>query len=882
MREEFILKAIYWMTSRGWKHKLAKRRTYEQSLFEHTLVELDVLTALLPILVRPQHYGLTEAEAAILLVAVVVHDVGKETNSWQAYISDSRPVRSLSHIYPELTRSVVPELCAITGLEGQEEAVQQIMALCAEFHHSRSGKSNGAILEAVLTGGTDRFQTMANLVKGIDHFCSAVTAAEAKHALENDPALGHHLNVVSHMTALRGVSTAFLHKAARTAFQQRGWNPLLYFADATVYGGDPNDGLIVPSALEIEACLKNEIDAAISRDVTPLMVGSPTGNILPKPDLLSFVESRKYLESAGRDKISPQSFARKKLTLKRKVVEDYWKLKARAAKPTDEQVDQEAVRISEAQPEMLVFKFFKAMMDPDKIEVIGNDGAALAEKLYEETFGAGSWGALQSTSTLMPARDMAKTIDYFWSVLGSAVGHKVASVAELPPETRLQLLITLLDGIAQKVYSTINRPSPRDKLSQSMASASVKDLSIPATGSDIRALAEKQLAHYAQSKPFAGKESSKARYFCPICNVPFTLEDGIKASADFIDNPQTHTNRGVALGSFGYVMVCTTCYYERLLHQVLLGTRPAEVITLLPRLNFGPGKGEQLTQGVRTWVEAAKAQMRGESGDLEFGFSLGLTDQVARHLANRDPFTLQSNELLKLFSYRFTADTQKKRRREALRRLKEEFDDDLDFLNTACGQAFSAWEEAVEALVEDRVQQQEFKAIRREVFRLFESMHLICETPNLVFIPLAYEVAARDDESETNKALRRLYVALILSVVFDASVAIHRENELVDFRGRIGAAYVPRVPAVRSLIGWNWVPITEVTRWLSAIGAASRLMRDTDLPVRSALYQILASDPAERIARRIEQAGTSLTPRHLGLIEQLPSFKPSIKKGVLR
>jgi len=47
-------------------------------------------------------------------------------------------------------------------------------------------------------------------------------------------------------------------------------------------------------------------------------------------------------------------------------------------------------------------------------------------------------------------------------------------------------------------------------------------------------------------------------------------------------------------------------------------------------------------------------------------------------LGNRDPFTLNSHELLSLFSYRFTADTQKKRRQEALKRLKEEFDDDLN------------------------------------------------------------------------------------------------------------------------------------------------------------------------------------------------------------
>jgi hypothetical protein len=81
------------------------------------------------------------------------------------------------------------------------------------------------------------------------------------------------------------------------------------------------------------------------------------------------------------------------------------------------------------------------------------------------------------------------------------------------------------------------------------------------------------------------------------------------------------------------------------------------------------------------------------------------------------------------------------------------------------------------------------------------------------------------------------------------------------------------VPAVRALIRCDWLPIVEAKCWLSAIGAASLLVRDTGLPARSALYQILAADPPEKIVRRIEEGGDrNLTLRHLRLIEQLPGF----------
>lgn len=894
-RGQVMAAASEWALTRGWRQKLAKRGAFEQSLLEHTLIEVDVLLELMPILSTPEHYGLTETEQKTLVIAVLAHDVGKETDEWQAYIRDPQPGRWVSHVVPELTWAVVPTLCATLGFESFGGPVQRIMAHCADFHHSRAGRADGAILEAMLTGGSDRFLTLASLVKAIDHFCSAASGAHATEAVERDPALGHHLRVARHEVMVRGVSTTFLHRAAQAAFQQCGWRPLLYFSNATVYGADPNDQLVAPTVGEIQKLLKAEIDGAMALDVAPLMVGSPTGNVLPKPDLLSFAESRSYLQAAA-GKIGRQSFAgayqREKKraqdpgapgqgTRRRKpkaaVIREYWNDVGKDGEPYSDEMDRDAGRISVAHPEMMVFKFFKAMMNPDKLPAVGKDGAALASTSYEETFGPDSWGALQSTSTLMPARDMAGTVDYFWALPGAAVNHpEVAHVAELPDQARLQLLIDILHGIAQSVYAAIAQPSPRDKLSQDMAEGFSRDLLTPAPGGDIQTLAQHQLDHYTQSKPFAGKESKKGIYLCPICNAAFDSAEGVKASADFIDNPETHTNRGIAYGPFGYVMVCSTCYFERLLLQVLLGSRPKEVITLLPRLNLGPGKGQQVVDGIRGWVEAAKAQMRGEAGSLESGFSLGLTDQAARHLGDRDPFGLKPEELLSLFSYRFTADTQKKRRAEAMRRLKEAFDDDLDTLNVACAQSVATWEEAVEALIENRIVQQEFAVIRREVFRLYETIHLVCQTPNLIFVPLSYEVAADGKESEASKGLRRLYVALVLSMAFDAAVAIHKEGEPVDFHATAGAAFVPPVAAVRSLVGYDWLPILEVRRWLSAIGAASQLGRDTGLSPRSALYQILAGDPPERLVRRVEEylgkEGRPVTVRHLRLIEQLPKF----------
>lgn len=271
-RQELMTKAANWMLAKGWKQKLAKRQDFEQSLFEHSLIELDVFFELCPILASSQHYGLTEEEQEILATALVVHDVGKETEAWQAYICSKGP--QVPHVIPELTQSVIPQLCTTLGFKALGESVQLIMAHCAGFHHNRPGRSDSAIFEALLTGGSDRFLTLASLVKAIDHFCSAASARKAVEVAKQDSALSQHLIVTSHEVTVRGVSTTFVHRAAQAAFQQQGWKPLLYFSDATVYSADPNDHLPIPTMDKIGNFLKEDIDRAIARDVTALMFTS--------------------------------------------------------------------------------------------------------------------------------------------------------------------------------------------------------------------------------------------------------------------------------------------------------------------------------------------------------------------------------------------------------------------------------------------------------------------------------------------------------------------------------------------------------------------------------------------------------------------------------
>jgi len=112
---------------------------------------------------------------------------------------------------------------------------------------------------------------------------------------------------------------------------------------------------------------------------------------------------------------------------------------------------------------------------------------------------------------------------------------------------------------------------------------------------------------------------------------------------------------------------------------------------------------------------------------------------------------------------------------------------------------------------------------------------------------MAHEIAGFKDESDSSRALRKLYVALMLSIAYDSTVCILGAGELQDLSGGRRAVRVPGIPAVRSCFDSPWISIAEAPRILSSIGAASQLIDDAELPPRSALYQIFIANPAEKI-----------------------------------
>ncbi|NLI12601.1 hypothetical protein [Pelotomaculum propionicicum] len=842
MYELIRKKASQFMLKRGWKELVAKSGAYQQSLFEHTMCELDVLLQLLPILRLPNHYDLKLEEEQILIVSVIGHDIGKETKEFQDYIKGLSQEKAL-HIITGLTKKVVPEICEILGFSDLQHYSHQIIENCINLHMSRNRTDANLIFS--IFQGIGRWKALADIVYTLDNFCSARGMLAALSTLEQSN-LSMHIKLAYHQVVVRGVSTVFLHKAAVDSFIKQGWSPILFFSEGTIYAASSASQIYEPARETIEGRLFQLIEEVTGKDVSRLMVGSPVANILPKPDLFDYKETEIYLRIAA-GKIKRSSFARKKYGDRVKVVKSYLKLiKPDVKELSQETVDRLSERIDIAQPEMVIFKFFKAIMGEN---LIGREGVSIAAAEYERMFGEGSWRKLQSTSTLMPARDMAHTVDYFWKLPADRFGYSGGNVGELADEKRDSLLISILNGIAERVYSKIETPPSRSTVNKKMAAAFIEDLIRPSKQEDLKLLVEKQLKAYSQSKPFAGKETKKAEYICPVCNLPF--DDGVKASADFLSNPQTHTNRGVSHGKFDYVMICRTCYFERILRQLLLQEKSSEMIVLLPRMNIGYQAGQLLVERVQKFYEQACIFMFG-SGDPDRQMSLSLTHLIARNVSGRELYQLSGEEIAGLLTYRHSDETRKKLRRDLEKRIKHFYEGSLEQANLEWATEFPTWDEAISAVINNLVDEPVVTEIRDEVYRLGPQLKTVCQTPNLILIPLTQPIILGKD-GDANAALRRLFVSLFIGLALDATVAIISNNDGFDFEGWEGVALVPPVASIRKMVNGNWISLENARRWFRAIGAASILTPSTAYPERSNLFAILSEPTPGHILRRIEE-----------------------------
>jgi hypothetical protein len=203
--------------------------------------------------------------------------------------------------------------------------------------------------------------------------------------------------------------------------------------------------------------------------------------------------------------------------------------------------------------------------------------------------------------------------------------------------------------------------------------------------------------------------------------------------------------------------------------------------------------------------------------------------------------------------------------------VKEEIGgESIGDFNVFFGTDFATWDDAMHALIQNEIVDETARRVRGEAFRLVPQMKVVCQTPNMILVPILYGFSV-NQESEVNAALRKLFIELMMGLALDCSAAIVEDKDVLTLEGGEGVALVPRVPAIKDLVGLEWVPLNEAPYWLDAIGAASVLAQFTEFPKRSNLFQILSAPTPGHILRRIEQKSetTVISMYHINLLEKV-------------
>ena len=518
---------------------------------------------------------------------------------------------------------------------------------------------------------------------------------------------------------------------------------------------------------------------------------------------------------------------------------------------------------------------------------------------YNVFLGSGSFEALESSPNNDLPIEFAKTVYRFWNLPLSKVkdckDEEEKVFPKLQDEERITLLIERLNQIYEE---TIEENLPQEFRPQLISASSIAegfmvDLLHPINDTNINNIIEKQLSSYEESKPVAKRE--RGMHICPICNHAFG--DGKEVKVKLVAKPEAHTNRAISHGIAGHVVICNICRNELSIQQIILGSQntPPSMIAIFPKMNISYQSGNLLVEKVKKLWNEAYLMMSEKTTDPAQGIDLSNTGTIFKNIKSIKSSIFNAEDITKLISYKSNEKYLNEIKKNLEKQIAEDYEDlpkdtngkidkenAIEVLNGYWNESFISWEEMINALMQNKVI--EARELVRDAFGLTPRFKIVCQTPNMILIPLMNPIAhkiAHKDESVTNSAIRELFISLLLGLSLDCSVAVVNFGEKITFEGGEGIAYVPKVPELRRIIGSEWVSFQKgdplvgeivdfAEKWLTAIGSAAEIAYATDYPARSNLYQILTSLTAGHILRRIEQKNNNnVSFNQLKLIENI-------------
>jgi hypothetical protein len=520
-----------------WNDLLGKERGGAQTLLEHSLAVFDVLATCIPYFAAASSPAPSRDELLATLIAAVVHDAGKASEDWQRYIKGETKDYAKHVLEAEIRRLAF----AVAGAVGLDLGPRiEDVASCALLHDRGNRSDAGELAEWARPTASNRTRKLADYVNHADSLASVSDLMSARRFIADNPLLVGNARTTSYSVRLRGVSSTYLHAAARKAFEAAGWQPLLFFESGTLFVGDEGD--VERNAVEAELRgLLEELIRRRSDQLPELAVGDPLGNFLPRPEYVQRGGLRALWDVAVRKvgrklKADPADEAKWR---------GQWSKERQKGRFEDAEVPTEAQiqALRDVGPEACAFKLAKCVFE----RVVGESGETEAKRLYDDRFGGGAFDRLTSQSTYMPVKDYALCV-YPWHCLDAKRFGQPGSerVGSLDPERRTKILVDALVQVAEQAIMARAERLPSESMVDEWTDTILRDLELFVPRAD-RAKVEAQLEGYAGLKA----EARERRMLqCAQCSDGIAEGAGEKQTAA-LGNQGSFSNRRLAFASSG-------------------------------------------------------------------------------------------------------------------------------------------------------------------------------------------------------------------------------------------------------------------------------------------------------------------------------------------
>ncbi len=816
-----------YLASQDWHVLLGKQRGGEQSLLEHSLAVFDVLCACAPFFESESRPRIEPTEFLGMLLATVAHDAGKAHPDFQAYLH-GKVTEPTGHVSEDAIRKVVVGAASAIGFD--PGTVLEDIVSEAVLHDRFARKAQPEMNEWAKPHGSPRWRKLADFVNHADSLASAEDIIAAEGFLRRNPLLLGAARATSYQVRVRGVSTTFLHDAAIETFEAAGFQPILFFANGTLFAGlSPAS----PSAHDVERTLRDKLENLLSsrrERLSELAVGNPLQDFLPKPGYVRRDNAAAVLQAAAtrvgrksRDKLSQ---------------EDITKLRTQAAKMESldgglTEVDLQA--LCDIGPEACSFKavkeIFRKVLDQPEDHERGKAG-------YDKIFGDGAFDRMLRQSTFMPVNDYALCVRP-WHRLeesGRVVGN-------LDPKERLKGLHARLEAILNDVITQHTGPLPCEELVATWSRHVICDLSMEGVPPP-RAAVARELEGYSASK-LRGRARKKAFLQCAQC-ASLIEPDEEESSSASLGNAGSYSNRRLALEPReGSPALCRSCVVDIEVGTLCLGGSIQTAIALVPRRALGAQAAEGLLRRVRALKSTVDRQLSPETAD------------PGRYSALTNPGdALRASALAEAMVRDVREETRKKRGRDLEKVLAERLGvDGLSDLNASCATTFADVAELSKALLDGNAS----APVRQDgdVQRAMASVvgggriEFAASAPNLIVVALDRPLGAKD-EKDVDRALYGFGLAAMFTLELGMACLVAPVSEIrTALASRMGrAVYVPANGPARSILGGDWLGIEAAGRWLRAVRAAVVLRSRAGA---NSLLEILRYPSAGYAIRRIEQ-----------------------------